>query len=63
MIEMDDIIESIYNGQRRQAVAQVDTSSITFDELFEELIDRDMLNEIVTIFRIAQSMNVIKVRN
>lgn len=50
---MNEIIESIINGQRVQALEQLANSPFTLDELFETLIELEKCNEIPTMFRIA----------
>jgi hypothetical protein len=56
---MDEIIQSIMNGQRKQAIEQLKDSSVLFDELIEELISRNMVDEIPKMIRIAISVKYI----
>ena len=50
---MDEIIESIRNGQRIQALEQLLQSPHLLDELFERLLEEDMAKEIIIMYRIA----------
>lgn len=50
---MEEIIESIINGQRRQAIEQLKESSFGLDDLFEELIELNMQDETVKMLRVA----------
>lgn len=50
---MEEIIESIQNGQRKQALEQLKESSYLLEDLFEELLSLDMSEEIITMYRIA----------
>ena len=50
---MEEIIESIINGQRKQAIEQLKESSHGLDDLFEELISLDMVDETVKMLRVA----------
>lgn len=50
---MEDIINSIINGQRKQALEQLMDSQYLLEDLFEELLSQDMSNEIITMYRIA----------
>ena len=52
---MEDIINSIINGQRKQALEQLIDSQYLLEDLFEELLSQDMANEIITMYRIAIS--------
>lgn len=52
---MEDIINSIINGQRKQALEQLIDSPYLLEDLFEELLSQDMANEIITMYRIAIS--------
>ena len=56
---MNDIIESIRNGQRTQALEQLFQSHYLLDDLFECLLREDMAKEIITIYRIAVSTGYI----
>ncbi len=57
---MDEIIESIVNGQRKQALRQLDESPYFFSELIESLIERDMIDEVVGFLRAAENNEYIK---
>ena len=50
---MDEIIESIRNGQRKQALEQLQVSPYSFDDLFEYLLELNMPREIIILHRIA----------
>lgn len=50
---MEEIIESIINGQRKQAIEQLKDSSYGLDDLFEELIGLNMADETVKMLRVA----------
>lgn len=50
---MDEIIESIHNGQRKQALEQLLQSPYLLDDLFERLLEESMAKEIITMYRIA----------
>ena len=52
---MDEIIESIRNGQRKQALEQLLQSPYLLDDLFERLLKEDMAKEIISMYRIAVS--------
>ena len=56
---MDAIIESIRNGQRKQAFEQLLDSPYFLEELFERLLKEDMPKEIITMYRIAVSTGYI----
>ena len=56
---MEEIIKSIINGQRKQALEQLQDSPFLLDDLFEELLNQDMCNEIVPMYRIAISQGYI----
>ena len=57
---MKEIIESIMNGQRKQALEQLMESSYLLEDLFEELLSQNMPNEIITMYRVAVRVNYIK---
>ena len=50
---MHEIINSILNGQRKQALEQLIDSEYLLEDLFGELLEKNMPNEIITIYRIA----------
>ncbi len=52
---MDEIIESIHNGQRKQALEQLLQSPYLLDDLFERLLKEDMAKEIISMYHIAVS--------
>lgn len=56
---MEDIINSIINGQRTQALEQLKDSPYLLEDLFEELLSQNMANEIITMYRIAISTEYI----
>ena len=56
---MDEIIESIRNGQRKQALEQLLQSSYLLDDLFERLLEEGMAKEIITMYRIALNQGYI----
>jgi hypothetical protein len=58
---MNEIIESIRNGQRKQAIEQLKESSVLFTDLIEELVEQDMIDEIPKIIRIAHTAGYITI--
>jgi len=50
---MEQIINSILNGQRIQALEQLSQSRYLLEDLFEELLLHNMPKEIITMYRIA----------
>ena len=50
---MEEIIESILNGQRRQALKQLAESGLEFIELIEELNSVGDYEEVARMFRVA----------
>lgn len=50
---MEEIIDSIINGQRKQALQQLIDSQYTLEDLFERLLDSDMDKELLTMYRVA----------
>ena len=50
---MDNIIESIVNGGRKQALQQLRDSEYTFEDLIVELETQSMNDEILRMLRIA----------
>lgn len=50
---MEEIIESIKNGQRKEALEQIKVSSYLLEDIFEELLSLDMANEIIKLYRVA----------
>ena len=59
---MDEIIESIINGQRKQAIEQLKENSLGLDDLFEELISLNMEDETVKMLRVAINVKYIIVK-
>ena len=57
---MKEIIESIMNGQRKQALEQLMESSYLLEDLFEELLSQNIAYEIITMYRVALRVNYIK---
>lgn len=55
MYELEEIIESIINGQRKQALNQLKDSRYLLDDLFEELASNGMDKEIIIMYRLATS--------
>jgi len=58
--KMEEIIESITNGQRKQALEQIKESQYKLDDLFEELLENGMGEEIIKMYRIAVSTGYIR---
>ena len=56
---MDEIIDSIINGQRTQALQQLIDSQYLLEDLFERLLEEGMAKEIISIYRIAISTGYI----
>lgn len=50
---LEYIIDSIINGQRKQAIKQLSESGYLLDDLFEELLSQDMEKEIILMYRVA----------
>lgn len=50
---METIIESIINGQRKQALSQLKESDYNFTDLIERLLSDGELDEVTTMFKIA----------
>ena len=57
---MDNIITSIINGQRKQALEQLINSQYLLDDLFERLLEEGMAREVLTMYRIAVQTGYIK---
>ena len=53
MYDLDTIIESIINGQRKQALDQLCDSAHLLEDLFERLLEEQMPKEIIRMFRVA----------
>ena len=56
---MDEIIDSIINGQRTQALQQLIDSQYLLEDLFERLLEEGRAKEIISIYRIAISTGYI----
>ena len=50
---MHEILNSILNGQRVQALEQLIDSQLTLDDLFEELLFHQIPKEIIIMYRVA----------
>ena len=57
---MEEIIESIVNGQRKQALEQLMDSAYLLEDLFEELLNQNMQREIITMYRVAVGVGYMK---
>lgn len=57
---MEEILNSVINGQRKQALEQLKNSSYMLDDLFEYLLDKNMPDEIIKMYRIALNVGYIK---
>ena len=53
MHDLNTIIESIINGQRKQALDQLCDSAYLLEDLFERLLEEQMSKEIICMFRVA----------
>ena len=53
---MDEIINSIRNGQRTQALEQLYESTYFLDDLFERLLEENMAKEIIVMYRVAVNL-------
>ena len=56
---LKDIIESITNGQRKQALRQLTESDHTMQDLFSELLDVGLEKEVLRMFIIAGNIGYI----
>lgn len=54
---MDEILESIINGQRKQALRQLQRSDYSIVDLLEELKMNGMNDEVITMVRVAISVD------
>ena len=50
---LETIVESIINGQRRQALKQLSSSIFLLEDLFEYLLEINQPEEIIKMYRIA----------
>ena len=53
MYDLNTIIESIINGQRKQALDQLCDSAYLLEDLFELLLEKQMPEEIIRMYRVA----------
>ena len=53
MYDLNTIIESIHNGQRKQALVQLCDSVYSLEDLFERLIEEQMPEEVIRMYREA----------
>ena len=53
MYDLNTIIESIINGQRKQALVQLCDSVYSLEDLFERLIEEQMPEEVIRMYRVA----------
>ena len=53
------IVESIINGQRKQALEQLSDSKYLLEDLFEYLLELNQPQEIITMYRVAINTNYI----
>ena len=56
---LETIIESIINGNRRQALKQLSDSKYLLEDLFEYLLELNQPQEIITMYRVAVNTNYI----
>ena len=56
---LDTIVESIINGNRRQALEQLSDSKYLLEDLFEYLLELNQPQEIITMYRVAVNTNYI----
>jgi hypothetical protein len=56
---MEQILESIINGQHKQALQQLVNSQYTLDDLFEFLLEENRPEKILTMYRVAVSTECI----
>lgn len=60
-IDIETVIESIINGQRKQAIKQLrESETLSFEDLIDALIDRNMVNEIITMYKTAVNNDLIR---
>ena len=57
---MNEILESIQNGQRKQALVQLYTSAYQLEDLFQALLEANEPAEIIKMYRVAVSTGYIK---
>ena len=56
---MERVMDSIDNGQRKQALSQMEEDGIEFLDLLKELNGRGMHEEVVVMVSIAESVSYI----
>jgi len=56
---MDEILESIENGQRKQAFEQMKDNNISLEEVLHELKNYGDMDEMITMIKIAFSTGYI----
>ena len=56
---LETIVESIINGNRRQALQQLSDSKYLLEDLFEYLLELNQPQEIITMYRVAVNSNYI----
>ena len=59
MMTLYTIVESITNGQRKQALEQLSDSDYFLDDLFEYLFELNQPQEIITMYGVAINTNYI----
>ena len=57
---MEEVVESIINGQRKQALKQLMHSQYTLKDLFEYLLYHQQLEEVIVIYKVALSIGYLK---
>ena len=57
---MEEIVESIINGQRKQALKQLMHSQYTLEDLFEYLLYHKQPKEVIVIYKVALSIGYLK---
>ena len=62
MYLMEEITDSIGNGQRKEALRKLEDSTYTMRELFDELEAMGKHHEVLVMFTIAQNNNYITVK-
>ncbi|MDD3466549.1 MAG: hypothetical protein PHE67_05295 [Campylobacterales bacterium] len=60
---MEAVIESIINGQRKQAIAQIKEMNIDLEDVFEYLLNNDMSDEIIRMYKVAISVGYLTVND
>ena len=56
---LETIVESIINGNRRQALQQLSDSKYLLEDLFEYLLELNQPQEIITMYKVAVNSNYI----